>query len=293
MAPPTFPNGLSLYSIGFAALKYPALPPPPVDVPLGNVVGVLQRLPTATLNQMVAQIASQYIAALLEYQTSDEPTLHDPSLPQYYFSTALCLINLLASNPDVSKRAAGYPNLVNNVIEKLLAPDFIDGMKRAPRLGGAHFPAATFDADFGSVLQFLSTMLLYREEIESTLHPRIKELIPKLRTWKRTYRHSPVKTISNASERLVIQIEGMDPTMIAMTRGMQEKNLVCGVASCGVTGAKDLTVCSQCRIQRYCGKDHQKLDWRYHKNICKKGLQEPEPATAAGADAGASGKATE
>ncbi len=273
MAPPNFPNGMSLYTIGFAALKYPALPPPPVNVPLGNQVGALQYQPPAAQNHQIAQIASQYLNALMEYQTSDEPTLHDPSLPQYYFSTAVCLLNFLTTSPDVCKRVAAHPTLLNSIIEKLLAPDFVDKMKGVPRPGGVQFPAATFDDDFGSLLQFLSTLLLYRSEME-TLHPQIKELIPKLRTWKQTYRNSSVRTISNAAERLVGQIQGMDPTMIAAMRTMQEESLVCGVASCRVRGASHLTVCGVCRIQRYCGREHQKMDWKYHKHICNKGLQE-------------------
>ncbi|TVY68985.1 Protein CBFA2T3 [Lachnellula suecica] len=270
MAPPRFPNGMSLYTIGFAALRYPALPPPPVDVPLTN-----QMQEPEEQNHMIAQIASQYLESLLSYQTSNEPTLHDPSLPQYYFSTAICLLNLLNTNPDVCKRIAAHPALVNNVIEKLLAPDFVDKMKGAPRPGGAHFPAATFEEDFGSVLQFLSTMLLYKDQIPLP-HPRIQELIPKLRTWKQTYRSSSVKTISNASERLIQQIDGsMSPTMVAMMRSMQDESLVCGVASCGVQGRTDLTPCGGCKIQRYCGSEHQRADWKYHKHICNKGLQGP------------------
>lgn len=282
MAPPTFPNGMSLYTIGFAALKYPALPPPPVNVPLTNQVGALQHQPPTARNHMVAQIASQYLAVLLEYQTSEDSVLHDPSLPQYYFSTAICLLNFLSANPDVCKRIAAHPTLVNSIIEKLLVPDFVDGMKNVHRPGGAHFPAATFDDDFGSLLQFLSTMLLYRDEME-TLHPRIEELIPKLRTWQHAYRHSSVRTISRAAERLVEQIQGMDPTMIAGVRGMQEQSLACGISSCRVEGARHLTVCGECRIQRYCGKEHQKMDWKYHKHVCKKGLQEPATATSGAA----------
>jgi hypothetical protein len=276
MAPPTFPNGLTLYTIGFAALRYPALPPPPTNVPLGNIVGALQYVPSAAQHHVVAQIASQYLNALIAYQTSDDPTLHDPSLPQYYISTALILLNFLASSsPDVCKHAAKHPALLNDVIEKLLTPDFVDRMKAVTRPPGPMgIPPAKFDDDFGTLLQFVSTMLLYRAEIE-TLHPRIDELIPKLREWKRTYKNSPVKTIKNASERLVDQIQGMDPTMISMIRGMQETSLVCGATSCRVTGPERLTVCNGCKIQRYCGREHQKADWKYHKNICNKGLVEP------------------
>lgn len=69
---------------------------------------------------MIAQVASQYLTVLLEYQTSDEPTLHDRSLPQYYLSTALILLDFLNTSPDVCKRIVARPEIVNSVIEKLL-----------------------------------------------------------------------------------------------------------------------------------------------------------------------------
>ncbi|KAH7330220.1 hypothetical protein BKA65DRAFT_508924 [Rhexocercosporidium sp. MPI-PUGE-AT-0058] len=274
MAPPNFPNGLDLYSIGYVALKYPELAPE-VPVPLGNIVGALQHQPMSAQNHQVSQIASQYIDALIEYQVGDDPSLQDKSSPQYYLSNALLLLNFLTTSPDVCKRIAAHPTLTNNLIEKLLTPDFHDGMRDVVRPAFGSFPPAGFAEDFGSVLQFLSTMLLYRAEMPS-LHPQIKDLIPKLKEWKKTYRNSNVKTIRNACERMVGQINGMEPEMIGMMRKFQEDALVCGVVSCTVTGASRLTVCASCKIQRYCGKDHQKADWKYHKHICKKGLVEPE-----------------
>ncbi|KAF8866492.1 hypothetical protein BDZ45DRAFT_667761 [Acephala macrosclerotiorum] len=274
MAPPNFPNGMTLHSIGFAALRYPELPPSP-PVPLNNQVGVLQHEAPGAQNHEVAQIASQYLNALIEYQTSDDTILNDTSSPQYYFSTAICLLNFLNMNPDVCKRIATHPTLVNSVVEKMLAPEFPNNMKNVQRPMIGPFPPATFDDDFGSILQFLSTLLLYTDEME-TRHPRINELIPRCRTWKREYKNSRVKTISRAADRLVDQIQGMDRQMITMMRSMQEQSLVCGVASCRVTGAA-MTACGGCRIQRYCSRDHQKADWKYHKHICNKGLEELAP----------------
>merc|ERR1712000_71205 len=273
MAPPNFPNGLDLYSIGFVTLKYPELAPG-IPVPLGNIVGALQHQPMSAQNHQVSQIASQYIDAFIAYQVSDEPCLKDKSSPQYYFSNALLILNYLTSNPDVCKRIAQHPTLTNDLIEKIIAPDFHDGMRDVVRPALGSFPPAGFAEDFGSVLQFLSTMLLYQAEMPS-LHPRIKEIIPKLKEWKKTYKNSHVKTIRNVCERMVGQINGMEPEMIAMMRKFQEEALVCGVASCGVKGATGLTVCATCKIQRYCGRDHQKADWKYHKHICSKGLVEP------------------
>ena len=116
-------------------------------------------------------------------------------------------------------------------------------------------------------------MLLYKEEM-GEVHPRIAELVPLCKTWMKTFKNSPTRTIKAASERLVDQIPGLDPEMITMMREMQNKYIVCGVASCGITGKDKLTVCGTCKMQRYCGRDHQKADWKYHKNICAKGLKE-------------------
>jgi hypothetical protein len=46
--------------------------------------------------------------------------------------------------------------------------------------------------------------------------------------------------------------------MVTMMRDMQDQNLVCGVVSCRNKGAANLTLCGTCRIQRYCGRIHQR-----------------------------------
>ncbi|CZS90549.1 uncharacterized protein RCO7_06858 [Rhynchosporium graminicola] len=257
MAPPILTNNLDLYTIGYVTLKYPELAPG-LPVPLGNIVGALQYQPMAAQAQ----------------QVSDETTLNDKTSPQYYLSNPALLLNFLTTSPDVCKRIAAHASLTNTLIEKILAPDFHDGMRDVVRPALGSFPPAGFAEDFGSILQFLSTLLLYQAEMES-VHPRLKELIPKLKEWKKQYKNSHVKTIRNVCERMIVQINGMDPEMCTMMRKFQEDALSCGVASCRVRGAASLTVCGTCKIQRYCGRDHQKADWKYHKHICNKGLVEP------------------
>jgi len=39
----------------------------------------------------------------------------------------------------------------------------------------------------------------------------------------------------------------------------------CAYPSCHEIGTK---ACSNCRIARYCSKEHQKIDWKFHKKIC-------------------------
>ncbi|CAG8955169.1 hypothetical protein HYFRA_00007185 [Hymenoscyphus fraxineus] len=279
MAPPEFPNGMTLHSIGYAALKYPKLADE-CPVPLGNQLGVLQQFLSPTdRSHAIDQISSQYLDAFLEYQTSDDPLLNDKNSSQYYFSAVSALLSFLCTSPDVSLRVARYKEgaIAHDIVEKMLDPDFEKNMKKCDRKCPPPFQPATFDSDFGTMLQLLSTIMLWSEG--RTVHPRVQELIPKLRQWKKTYKSSSVRTISNASERLVGQIEGTDPEMAEFVREQQQNHLICGVKSCRKqTG---LTACAACKIQRYCGKDHQKADWKYHKHICKKGLAEdPEELPA-------------
>jgi len=114
----------------------------------------------------------------------------------------------------------------------------------------------------------VSTLLLYPDH--QAVHPRLKELVPKLKAWSKKYKG---KFIARVSDRLVMQM-AMDTTTISAMRSQQMESIVCGYTSCGKTG-KDLTACSACRLQRYCSPEHQKKDWKYHKHICNKGLVEP------------------
>ncbi|RDW74953.1 hypothetical protein BP6252_06095 [Coleophoma cylindrospora] len=270
MAPPSFPQGMTLRTIGYAALKYPDLAAE-LPVPLVNQIGALQRVGGEHQDHMIAQLGSQYLTALLEFQVSENALLHDPSSSQYYFSTALSLLNFLTTSPDVCIRIAKHPAVVHDVVEKLLDPNVEATMRACDRSSGPQFPPATFEDDFGSLLQFVSTILLYVDQPE-TLHPRISELIPKCQTWAKTYKNSRVRTIANAASRLVMQIQGMDPAMKAQLKTVQAASLLCGATGCGKRS--DLTACAGCKIQRYCGREHQKKDWKFHKHICNKGLEE-------------------
>jgi hypothetical protein len=47
---------------------------------------------------------------------------------------------------------------------------------------------------------------------------------------------------------------------------------VSNVVKCGYKGCfemKNLKVCTRCRNQWYCGQEHQKADWKSHKQVCK------------------------
>lgn len=50
----------------------------------------------------------------------------------------------------------------------------------------------------------------------------------------------------------------------ASRSGMARMVLVCAVCD-KREGAK---VCQRCKVSAYCGKEHQKADWKAHKKIC-------------------------
>jgi hypothetical protein len=144
----------------------------------------------------MAQIASQYLESLLEYQYSSAPSLHDPTSSQFYFFNTVALINWLTSNLDVAGRVAKHPNFIHDVIEKLLRLD-IEEMKACSRVGGV-----TFEAALGSILQFLSTILLRSDQLPVT------PLIPVCRSWFHYCKTGNTSTKDNSSRgcRIVYRI---------------------------------------------------------------------------------------
>jgi aspartokinase len=51
-------------------------------------------------------------------------------------------------------------------------------------------------------------------------------------------------------------------------------------ASCAVCGAAATKRCARCQITWYCGKDHQKQDWKRHKRVtCTTAIQETDHHT--------------
>jgi hypothetical protein len=212
--------------------------------------------------RIMAHVASQYLPALLEYQYSDTPHLHDPSSSQYWCSDAFTLINWLTSDPDVAVTVAKHPSLFHDTVEKLLNPNILTEMKVCPRNGGS-----SFEAEFASLLQFVSTILLRKEHLPTPPHPRINELVPKLKAWKRKYSG---QFIARVSERLADQIKSPESLDLGAVLNAQNGNLVCGYIQC--EKKTDLNACARCKMQRYCSAEHQKKDWGFHKGICGKGL---------------------
>lgn len=212
--------------------------------------------------RIMAHVGSQYLPTLLEYQCSDTPHLHDPSSSQYYCSEAFTLINWLTSNPDIAVAVAKHPSLFHDTVDKLLNPKIIEQMKPCPRNGGS-----TFEAEFASMLQFVSTILLRSDHLPTPPHPRLNDLILLLKAWKRKYSG---QFIARVADRLADQIKSPEHLNLEGLRTAQNQNLLCGYVRCGEkTG---LNACARCKMQRYCTSEHQKKDWSFHKKICGKGL---------------------
>lgn len=131
-------------------------------------------------------------------------------------------------------------------------------MKTCTRRGGA-----SFEADFGSMMQFVSTLLLRADHLPTPPHPKLQELVPKLKAWKRKYSGM---YIARVADRLADQIAKTESLDLAAVVQAQSQNLVCGYVGCGEN--RGLNACSRCKLQRYCSQPHQKKDWSWHKGIC-------------------------
>ena len=62
---------------------------------------------------------------------------------------------------------------------------------------------------------------------------------------------------------------------------IKEMSPVCKLADCE-TAAADQSLCSQCKLVNYCGKEHQKEDWARHKPECLAASETPIPVAPAG-----------
>ena len=62
---------------------------------------------------------------------------------------------------------------------------------------------------------------------------------------------------------------------------IKEMSPVCKLTDCE-TAAADQSLCSQCKLVNYCGKEHQKEDWARHKPECLAASETPIPVAPAG-----------
>lgn len=236
--------------------------------PQREKVRLIPRLQTPLPIQIriMTHVASQYLPALLEYQYSAAPHLHDPTSSQYWCSDAFTLINWLTSNPDAAVAVAKHPSIFPDTVAKLLDPTILTAMKACTRQGGA-----SFEAELGSMLQFVSTLLLRKEHLPGAPHPlpQLQDLLPKLKAWKRKFGGL---YIARVADRLADQIRSPDNADFAVVLSAQNENLVCGFVGC--EEKRNLNACARCQMQRYCGQAHQKSDWGFHKKVCGKGLVE-------------------
>lgn len=258
--PVQYPQGITLHSLGYAALKSPELAPE-LPIPFSTQLGVLQRSPMEAQQRMMAQIGSQYLPALLEHECGNDAASDlSASSGAPRFSDAMTLINYLSSNPDIAGHLWKHPTIFQNILDKLLIPE-IDTIWSENSLGSA--------------LQFISTLLIQdSEEKAMTVYPGLKELPPHLRTYLRKYRG---KYVAKVSERLKDQLKSANPTMKKMILEVTRSQLRCGYVMC--SNNEDMRLCGSCGVQRYCCPEHQKKDWKFHKTICIKGLVENEIKT--------------
>ena len=76
--------------------------------------------------------------------------------------------------------------------------------------------------------------------------------------------HKPRNSLERVSV-LANQAKQIHPVLeILENLKILEMSPVCKLADCE-TAAADQSLCSQCKLVNYCGKEHQKEDWARHK----------------------------
>jgi len=78
---------------------------------------------------------------------------------------------------------------------------------------------------------------------------------------------NPVCNKSECEMRTRQQIQDM--MMLITEEGAGGSGNVAEILPCKVCGGTEKTMkCAQCKVVAYCGKEHQKADWKVHKRTC-------------------------
>jgi len=124
-----------------------------------------------------------------------------------------------------------------------LHPEFLASVDKAP---------SSADVPIFHVTEENFTPSLQAGEVE-----RINNL---LTTFKKKLPPAKVKDIVMGSRTA-------RPAVDTWMAGNIKNTNVC--AHCGTHSEKAMSMCSRCKLVRYCGKDCQKAAWRIHKRVCK------------------------
>ena len=83
---------------------------------------------------------------------------------------------------------------------------------------------------------------------------------------------NPVCNKSECEMRTRKQIQDMMALVMAEGQGVEEGARGSGnapeILPCRVCGETKTMKCAQCKVVAYCGKEHQKADWKVHKRVC-------------------------
>ncbi|KAJ7510297.1 hypothetical protein B0H11DRAFT_2269704 [Mycena galericulata] len=128
----------------------------------------------------------------------------------------------------------------------------------------------------GSAIQLLGTLctqFINEKDRTAVISRAIQQkLLPVLTLWGRRYSG---QFLGDVSLRMVAYMSDAAPLDrdFNRIRRMNKNWEVCGLPSCSVR--KELKVCANCQIVRYCSPEHQRQDWSkstgsYHKYSCYK-----------------------
>jgi hypothetical protein len=69
-------------------------------------------------------------------------------------------------------------------------------------------------------------------------------------------------------QEMMAQVTGDEQVQRAAKRAGGPENTI-EILQCNVCGEAEKTMrCARCKVVAYCGKEHQKMDWKVHKRFC-------------------------
>ncbi|KAH8827837.1 hypothetical protein DL96DRAFT_1120602 [Flagelloscypha sp. PMI_526] len=132
--------------------------------------------------------------------------------------------------------------------------------------------ASTSADEIGEIGQFLSTLLalLGGEGINQS---DVDKLKPQFKTWERRF---PGRLAGNVGDRCMMMLSNnREAQMMGMGMRQQLGSSLeeCGGPGCSRKtreGGSELLQCARCKIAVYCCSEHQRADWKMHKQVCFK-----------------------
>jgi len=137
------------------------------------------------------------------------------------------------------------------------------------RIANSEIVSSDMQETIAELCQFVATVLMLQSR-NGLSKEDLNAVINKLRHWARAYRDTFAEDASlRALMLLAPNGTNQEKAMLANVSMQLNKGVNnCAVCLEGRSSKQELLQCSRCKTVRYCGVQHQKVDWSSHKKMC-------------------------